>query len=180
MRGVLHRFVAVVGLCLGLCASVLAQSPPEAVAGGAAPAAAAVALTRPSLVAQDAVNAAHTGWMMTSTALVLLMTLPGIALFYAGMVRKKNILATAMQSFAITCLMTLIWFVVGYTLAFGTNADETMNKFIGGFDKAFLAGIGVDTLWLAPFQPSPNRDNGYDICDYYGVNPRHGSSGDAA
>ncbi len=89
----------------------------------------------------------NTAWMLTSTALVLFMTIPGLALFYAGMVRKKNILATAMQSFAITALITVIWFVVGYTLAFGTNPSEGMNKFIGGFDKMFLNGIGVDTLW---------------------------------
>src|SRR5690349_7518786 len=61
-------------------------------------------------------DAGNTAWMLTSTALVLFMTIPGLALFYAGMVRKKNILATAMQSFAITCLVTIIWFVVGYSL----------------------------------------------------------------
>ena len=96
--------------------------------------------------AQDAAPApvldtGNTAWMLTSTALVLFMTVPGLALFYAGMVRKKNILATAMQSFAITCLMTIIWFVVGYTIAFGTNPSESLNRFIGGFDKMFLNGI---------------------------------------
>ena len=136
MRGVLHRFVAVVGLCLGLYASALAQSPPEAVAGGAAPAAAVVALTRPSLVAQDTVNAAHTGWMMTSTALVLLMTLPGIALFYAGMVRKKNVLNTMASVVAIAALVSLLWFAAGYSLAFTPG-----NAWLGGWERAGFAGL---------------------------------------
>ena len=83
MRAVNHRVFAVASLCLGLCTCALAQSVPEAPA-------IAAPLTRPALVAQDTVNAAHTGWMMTSTALVLLMTLPGIALFYAGMVRRAD------------------------------------------------------------------------------------------
>ena len=139
MRGVLHRFVAVVGLCLGLYASALAQSPPEAVAGGAAPAAAVVALTRPSLVAQDTVNAAHTGWMMTSTALVLLMTLPGIALFYAGMVRKKNVLNTMASVVAIAALVSLLWFAAGYSLAFTPG-----NAWLGGWERAGFAGLDFD------------------------------------
>jgi len=141
MRGVLHRFVAVVGLCLGLYASALAQSPPEAVAGGVAPAAAAVALTRPSLVAQDTVNAAHTGWMMTSTALVLLMTLPGIALFYAGMVRKKNVLNTMASVVAIAALVSLLWFAAGYSLAFTPG-----NAWLGGWERAGFAGLDFDLV----------------------------------
>lgn len=137
MRGVLHRFVAVVGLCLGLYASALAQSPPEAVAGAAAPA--AVALTRPSLVAQDTVNAAHTGWMMTSTALVLLMTLPGIALFYAGMVRKKNVLNTMASVVAIAALVSILWFAAGYSIAFTPG-----NAWLGGWERAGFAGLDFD------------------------------------
>ena len=133
MRGVLHRFVAVVGLCLGLYATALAQSPPEAAAG------AAVALTRPSLVAQDTVNAAHTGWMMTSTALVLLMTLPGIALFYAGMVRKKNVLNTMASVVAIAALVSLLWFAAGYSLAFTPG-----NAWLGGWERAGFAGLDFD------------------------------------
>jgi Amt family ammonium transporter len=137
MRGVLHRFVAVVGLCLGLYASALAQSPPEAVAGAAAPA--AVALTRPSLVPQDTVNAAHTGWMMTSTALVLLMTLPGIALFYAGMVRKKNVLNTMASVVAIAALVSILWFAAGYSIAFTPG-----NAWLGGWERAGFAGLDFD------------------------------------
>lgn len=90
------------------------------------------------------INAGDTAWMLTSTALVLLMTIPGLALFYGGMVRKKNVLATVMQSFAITCLVTIIWMVVGYSLAFRDGG--TMQSFIGGLDRFFLAGMGVDAV----------------------------------
>ncbi len=86
-------------------------------------------------------NAGDTAWMLTSTALVLMMTIPGLALFYGGMVRKKNVLATVMQSFAITCLITIIWAVVGYSLAFSEGSS-----FVGGFGRLFLGGMGVDTL----------------------------------
>lgn len=106
MRGVNHRFVGVGSLCLGLCASALAQTAPE-VAAGAVP---SLSLTRPGLVAQSTISAADTAWMMTSTALVLLMTLPGIALFYAGMVRKKNVLNTMASVVAIAALVSLLWF----------------------------------------------------------------------
>jgi Amt family ammonium transporter len=110
------------------------------------------ALTLPAL-AQDApapapaLDTGNTAWMLTSTALVLMMTVPGLALFYGGMVRKKNVLATVMQSFAITCLVTVLWFVVGYSIAFGT-ADGGLNAYIGGFGKFLHNGISTSTLWL--------------------------------
>ena len=81
--------------------------------------------------------------MLTTTAMVLLMTIPGPALFYGGMVRKKNVIATVAQSFAITCLVTVIWMVVGYSAAFTTNPNPALNKFIGGFGEMFLHGVGV-------------------------------------
>jgi Amt family ammonium transporter len=82
-----------------------------------------------------------TAWMLTSTALVLMMTVPGLALFYGGLVRKKNVLATVMQSFAITCVVTIVWFMIGYTLAFrGSGA------YVGDLSALFMKGIGVDTL----------------------------------
>ena len=84
----------------------------------------------------------NTAWMLTATALVLMMTIPGLALFYGGMVRKKNVLATVMQSFAVCCLMSVLWFVIGYSLAFSEGT-----AFVGGLSKAFFAGITVDTLW---------------------------------
>src|SRR5690606_19614879 len=78
-------------------------------------------------------------WMLTSTALVLMMTIPGLALFYAGMVRKKNILATAAQSFAITAVVTVAWAIIGYSLAFTNGGDN--NASIGGLDRVFLHGV---------------------------------------
>ncbi|MFC3675510.1 ammonium transporter [Ferrovibrio xuzhouensis] len=86
-------------------------------------------------------DSGDTAWMLTSTALVLMMTIPGLALFYGGMVRKQNVLAIMMQSFAITCLVTVLWMIVGYSLAFTSG-----NPFVGGFDKIFLSGVGVDAL----------------------------------
>ena len=85
-----------------------------------------------------------TAWMMTSTLLVLMMTIPGVALFYSGMVRKKNVLATAMQSFAVACMMSVLWMILGYSIAF-TNGGE-INAYVGSLDKIFLLGIGVDSL----------------------------------
>ncbi len=122
-------------LVLGLLGTV------AALAQEAAPAAAAAAPATPA----PALDAGNTAWMLTSTALVLMMTIPGLALFYGGMVRKKNVLATIMQSFAITCLVTVLWFMFGYSLAFSDGGS--LNKFIGGLSKAFHHGITVSTLW---------------------------------
>lgn len=95
--------------------------------------------------AQDAtLDTGDTAWMLTSTALVLMMTIPGLALFYAGMVRHKNILATAMQSFATCCLMTVLWMVAGYSLAFSDGG--ALNDYVGGLSNLFLADLKVDTL----------------------------------
>ena len=82
--------------------------------------------------------------MLTSTALVLLMTIPGLALFYGGMVRKKNMLATAAQSFAITALVTVLWMIIGYSLAF-TRTAGSINAYIGGFSYMFLAPMGLNS-----------------------------------
>jgi len=82
-----------------------------------------------------------TAWMLTSTALVLMMTIPGLALFYGGMVRKMNVLATIMQSFLVTCLVTVLWMIIGYSLAFTEG-----NPYFGGFSRFFLSGMGVGSL----------------------------------
>jgi len=94
--------------------------------------------------ADDALNAGDTAWMLTATALVLLMTIPGLALFYAGMVRSKNVLSVMMQCFAITAMVTVLWTVVGYSLAFTDGGG--MNDYMGGLSKMFLAGITGDSL----------------------------------
>ena len=82
-----------------------------------------------------------TAWMLTSTALVLMMTIPGLALFYGGMVRKKNVLATVMQSFAVTCLVTVLWMVLTYSLAFTTGSTV-----IGGMSRVFLSGMALASV----------------------------------
>jgi Amt family ammonium transporter len=97
-------------------------------------------------VAEEVVklDTGDTAWMLTSTAIVLMMTIPGLALFYGGMVRKKNVLSVMMQAFAITCLVTIVWLVAGYSLAFTDGGG--VNMYVGGLSKAFLAGVGSDTL----------------------------------
>ncbi|MDM8558294.1 ammonium transporter [Candidatus Marithioploca araucensis] len=100
----------------------------------------------PSLAfAEDSLNSGDTAWMLTATALVLFMTIPGLSLFYAGMVRSKNVLSVLMQCFAITSLMTVLWVLYLYSLAFTDGG--AVNAFVGGLDKAFLAGVGVDSIY---------------------------------
>lgn len=104
----------------------------------------AVALALPRAAwAQDGLSAGDTAWMLTSSVLVLFMTIPGLSLFYAGLVRAKNVLSVMMQCFVITCLVTLIWTVYGYGLAFGDGGG--LNAFVG-VGKFFLSGVGVDTV----------------------------------
>ena len=98
----------------------------------------------PAVAATGGINTGDTAWVLVCTALVLLMTIPGLTLFYGGMVRKKNILSTMMQSFALCALISVVWMVAGYSLAF-TNGDA----WIGGSSRLFLNGLG--THWNAPF-----------------------------
>jgi Amt family ammonium transporter len=97
-------------------------------------------------------DSGDTAWMLTSTALVLMMTIPGLALFYAGMVRKKNVLATMMQSFIICCLVTVVWMIAGYSLAF-TNGSP----YVGDLSRFFLSGIAEN--WDKPFILGAGSDN---------------------
>jgi len=94
--------------------------------------------------AEPTLNMANTAWMLTSTVLVLFMTVPGLALFYAGLVRNKNVLSILMQCFAITCLMSLVWLAYAYSLAFGEGGS--VQQWIGGLDKAFFSGVSIDSL----------------------------------
>jgi Amt family ammonium transporter len=104
-----------------------------------------IMLADPALAQEKAkLDTGDTAWMLTSTALVLMMTIPGLALFYGGMVRKKNVLATAMQSFAAACLMTVLWMIAGYSIAFGDGGG--LNAYWGGLGKIFLAGMTKDSL----------------------------------
>lgn len=86
-------------------------------------------------------NSGDTAWMLTSTALVLFMTIPGLSLFYAGLVRTRNVLSVLMQCFAITCVASLVWLLVGYSLAFTES-----NGFIGGFSKVMFAGVTEEAV----------------------------------
>lgn len=107
---------------------------------------AAPALAAPALAHQTALvlDSAATAWILTATALVLMMTLPGLALFYGGMVRRKNILATVAQSAMALVVVTILWFVAGYSLAFGTGPDP-LHSLIGSLDAAFLEGVTPQT-----------------------------------
>jgi Amt family ammonium transporter len=116
-----------------------------------APAEEAVAAAEEAAAEEEAtLDTGDTAWMLTATVLVLFMTIPGLSLFYGGMVRSKNILSVLMQCFAITGLMTVLWTVYGYSMAFDTTGMEAgvlnFNSFIGGLDKFMLSGVTLDSL----------------------------------
>src|SRR5579872_561609 len=101
---------------------------------------------------KDPLNSGDTAWMITSSALVLMMTIPGLALFYGGMVRKKNILATLAQSFGATCLITVLWMIIGYSIAFTDGGAN--NAFIGGFKYFLLAPLNGDINIASSLAPT--------------------------
>ncbi len=98
----------------------------------------------------EQLNGSDTAWLLTSTALVLFMTIPGLALFYGGLVRAKNVLSVLMQCFALTAILSVVWVIIGYSLAFNSNGMEggltNLNSFIGGLGTAFLSGVTADSL----------------------------------
>ncbi len=134
LLGTLASVLFVLAVTLLPVETLTAQDAPaetsSAVVEAAAPAKAAATL-----------DSGDTAWMIVATVLVLFMTIPGLSLFYGGLVRAKNILSILVQCFAITCLMTILWLVYGYSLAYGEG-----NAYIGDFSKVFLKGVGVDTL----------------------------------
>jgi len=132
MHLVLQRLMLATSMMLLLTLSAAAQAPAPAAAAADAAAAAAPA---------SAINSGDTAWMLTSVALVLMMTIPGLALFYGGMVRKMNVLTTVMQSFTVTCLITVLWTVVTYSFAFTTGSP-----FLGGMSRFLLYGMTLDTV----------------------------------
>ena len=103
-------------------------------------AAISLSIFSPTILA-DELNAANTAWILTSTALVLFMTIPGLSLFYAGLVRVKNVLSVLLQCFAITCLVSILWLIAGYSLAFSEG-----NMFIGSFSNFMMIGIQEATM----------------------------------
>lgn len=138
----------------------LVPSPMVIVAVAATQTATAVAvapLTRPGLVGAETLNGADTAWMMVATALVLLMTLPGIALFYGGMVRRKSVINTMACIVAVCALVSLLWFAVGYSIAF-TPGSGALSLFIGGTDRLWFAGLDYikDTQKVEVSHIAPN------------------------
>jgi len=128
MGGFARQTLLAASIILFWSVAALAQQMPEA-----APA--------PGGLNTGGVNSGDTAWMLTSTALVLMMTIPGLALFYGGMVRKMNVLATVIQSFAVTCLVTVLWMAVGYSLAFTGGSS-----FVGGSSRFLLLGMTIDSV----------------------------------
>ena len=118
-------------------AEVVPESAPTVVAPEPIAPVVAAPLTKPTLVSASTISAGDTAWMMMSTALVLLMTIPGVALFYTGMVRKKNVLSTMAHSFVAVCIVSVLWVVVGYSLAFTPG----ITPWIGSFDRFMLNGL---------------------------------------
>ena len=137
------------GLCLVFAALLLgwsalaamAQQTPPAAPAVAAPAVAAPAAAAPDSAVPAKFDSGDTAWMLTSVALVLMMTIPGLALFYGGMVRKMNVLATVMQSFMVTCLVTVLWTVCTYSMAFTTGSP-----YVGGMSRFLLMGMTLDSV----------------------------------
>jgi Amt family ammonium transporter len=134
MENAMRCFAARIPLMAALLAALVV---PAFAQDAAAPAAEAVAEVAAAAPTPDPGN---TAWMLVSSALVLLMTIPGLALFYGGLVRAKNMLSVLMQVFTITCLVMIIWVIYGYSLAF--TAGGSLNSYVGGLSKAFLAGVG--------------------------------------
>ncbi len=138
-------------------AAAVAPEPAPLPAAAAAPAAPVAPLTQPGLVGTDTINAADTAWMMTSTALVLLMTLPGIALFYGGMVRRKSVLNVMACVVAICAVVSVLWFVIGYSIAF-TPGDGALGPYIGGTERVLFEGLDYlkETQKVAVSHIAPN------------------------
>jgi Amt family ammonium transporter len=116
---------------------ILAAGAMRSASGGAL----ALSWTSAALAQEPALDSGNTAWMLTSTALVLMMTIPGVAMFYGGMVRQKNVLTMAMQVFATCCLATLVWVIIGYSLAFAGEG-----AYVGDLSRLFLRGMTLDSL----------------------------------
>ena len=98
----------------------------------------------PKISFASVLNSGDTAWILTSTALVLFMTLPGLALFYGGLVRSRNVLSVLMHCIAVACLMSILWVIAGYSIAFGDGL--ALNQYWGGISKFFLSGINSDSM----------------------------------
>ena len=142
MKKLIASFMLMAVLC-GLTAPTFAEeaaSSPAVTATVAAPAAEAASAVAAAPVAAEVPNKGDTSWMIVATLLVIMMSIPGLALFYGGLVRSKNMLSVLMQVFSIFALITVLWAIYGYSLAF-TEGSGVLSPFIGGFDRLFLKGI---------------------------------------
>ena len=147
----LFALFALMAMLSGFTAATYAdEAAPAAGTAMEAPAAAPAAPAPAPAAEAPKLDTGATAWMLSSTALVLLMTIPGLALFYGGMVRKKNVLDTMMQSFAITSLITVVWMVAGYSIAFDTTGMEkgvtNFYSFFGSLNHLFLSGMNMDSM----------------------------------
>tara|TARA_E500000331_G_scaffold286851_2_gene281759 strand:- start:321 stop:1715 length:1395 start_codon:yes stop_codon:yes gene_type:complete len=146
LAGYSGRAALIAHIATGMSGRILMSKPIPTVIFAALFAFGVVLITTPDALAQDAkLSSGDTSWVLTATALVLFMTLPGLALFYGGLVHAKNLLSVLMQCFSVACLISILWFVVVYSLAFGDGGAA--NEWIGGVDKAFLFGVGVGSLF---------------------------------
>ena len=139
----MKRIACILSLLAGFCLisfPVLAQEA-EAASVASAPAAEAAAPAEETADEPDVLNGANTAWILTATALVLFMTIPGLSLFYAGLVGRKNVLSVLMHCFMITAIMSVLWVVCGYSIAFGGASP-----YFGGLEKIFASGVTQDTL----------------------------------
>ena len=139
----MKKLIVFFGLLSMLCGVSVSAFADEATAPTTATAAAPAAAT-PAAAPAPVPNKGDTAFMMIATVLVILMTLPGLALFYGGLVRTKNMLSILTQVFVIFCVIAVLWVVYGYSLAF--TGSGALNSFIGGFSKAFLAGVTPDSV----------------------------------
>jgi Amt family ammonium transporter len=139
----MRKILLLITLCasLGAIAPSFAQEQPAEQPAAAEQAAATAEAPAPAAAPAPTVNKGDTAWMLTATVLVILMTIPGLALFYGGMVRTKNMLSTLMQVFATFCLLAVLWAIYGYSLAFTEG-----NAFFGGLSKMFLRGVTPDSM----------------------------------
>ncbi len=155
MKHNLKKLFGALGIVCLILAPMLVLGDQAAPGATAAPAAAAPAAAGAPAATppppKPVLNTGDTAWMLTSMALVLMMTIPGLALFYGGMVRAKNVLSTLMNCFAVTALVTVLWALWGYSMAFDTTGmtKDVTNwySFVGSLSKAFLKGVDVDALW---------------------------------
>jgi Amt family ammonium transporter len=159
---VIKNLLASLALLAVMCGSIVpafadgAATPAPATASTTAPESAAPAADAPAATPKCGdkgfdCNKGDVAWMLTSTAFVLLMTVPGLALFYSGMVRRKNALSTVMQSFAIFCFIAVLWVIYGYSMAFTAGHEGMLAPFIGSMDKLFMSGDDPTTAVAATF-----------------------------